>query len=159
MTRHTEKAHNEDVMAETTGQRLARLIQQNGVTYDQVKEGLAARGVQVRSRQTITNWTRRKELPRDVLVALAQYFRDEHGEMVTWEWLRDGERAAIPSAYDDELMLKILDGLDQVSDEEGVTLTNRDVSHIVCILHPLFYSKGHYDHAILRQMVRLSGRK
>jgi len=159
MTHDQQHAKNEEAMAETVGQRLARLIQQNGVTYDQVKEGVAARGIQVNSRQTIANWTKRKELSRDILVALAQYFREEHDELVSWEWLRDGERAAFPSLYDDELMLKILDGLDQISDEEDVTLGNREVARIVCILHPLFYRKGQYDQDMLRQMVRLSGRK
>ena len=159
MAHDSKNAKNEEAMAETVGQRLARLIQQTGVTYDQVKDGLGARGIQVNSRQTIGNWTKRKELPRDILVALAQYFREEHDEMVTWEWLRDGERATLPSSYDDELMLKILNGLDRISDEEGVTLGNREVARIVCILHPLFYSKGQYDQDIVRQMVRLSGRK
>ena len=159
MTRTQNDSTGNEAMAETVGTRLARLIHQSGVTYDQVKDGLSKRGIQINSRQTIGNWTRRKELPRDVLVALAQYFREEHNEMVSWEWLRDGERAALPSSYDDDLMLRILDGLDRVSEQEGITLQNKQVARLVCILHPLFYSKGQYDQEMLRQMVRLSDHK
>lgn len=160
----TDKGSNKNGdQMEGVGARLSKVMTQYGISNVELLNALRKRGMLVsggrplKAKQTISDWRNSEDLPKKYLVPIARCLREDFDATgVTWQYLAIGEQALQRRTHDPDLMLKIINGIKQVCDEEGLSIKDKKLALLYVSLLSYFERMGGFDTDHLREQVRLA---